>query len=449
MPVAKKTKKKALKKVPAAKSRNKMAALVKRMKEKNGSMDTATGAAAAWRYIDFIDPKTQMPCITQEYLFGARGLLAGRILQARARFSQGKSSWMYLQYAAAQLMDAAFCLHMETEGAAPPPDYVASIGVNPDELLMAEVQSLSQCLATVDEMICEIRGGFGGTISQAGNVLKTKYTDPFDPDMKSPILVGIDAISSLGGSKAGDADVVDLEKTAQIAYHTKKLREYFRDRVQRFRATQTLLMLASHETANINTGPARFGGGGSGDKSSLAQEAIGIQASFAMDFNLSKWWDPSRGVQLGSKIQLHTFKNKISPRYRKVDLFLTEKTGFDLVKTDVEFLLSHPASPFAGMEDAGGKQLLYRHAHGITCRPLRDKSFKDEEEFLRALNDNEDLLMSLKENMRIRGHGFDFETNLAPEAPDDPLEAEKLDEKIEKAIETGEIEETPEEVTND
>ena len=73
----------------------------------------------------------------------------------------------------------------------------------------------------------------------------------------------------------------------------------------------------------------------------------------------------------------------------------------------MEFLLKHPESPFT-------KEELYRHSQGITCKPLSNKSFKTDEEFLRALYENTDTLHVIREGLRIRGFGFDFEAKYTP-----------------------------------
>lgn len=389
--------------------------LIAQMKEANGdsSITTVSAAMNSWRYLDFLNPQAKLPCLTLEWLFGARGLLAGRIMQLRATFSKGKSSFMYLQYAAAQALSAGFCLHIETEGAGSPADYVASFGCNPHELMMQEIESLEECMAKVDEIICRIRGGFDGTISAEGRELKTKFTDPIDPGKASPILIGIDSLSSLGTEAGVGLDIADATKTGQISFHTNKLREYFRNRVGRFRDTQALLMITSHETAKIETGFKKSFGGP--QKTSLAQEAIGIHGTYGIDLDLKAWNDENRG-RIGDIVSIKTFKNKISPRGRGIELFLAWNQGFDLIKTDANFLLNHPASPFT-------KEQLYRHGRGITCKPLGEKPYPNEEELIRALYDNKDLLASIRETMRIRGFGFDFERRYQDlpdaEEPDD------------------------------
>ena len=369
----------------------------------NGDIYTAQEMLNTWRYVDFVNPTAKLPCISMEWLVGARGLLAGRILQLRATYSKGKSSTMYLIYAAAQMMSNAFCYHVETEGAAAPPDYIESFGCNPADLAIDELASLEDCLGRLDEVVAEIRGGFGGGKTTDGRPKKSIYTDPLDPGMLAPIVAGIDSLSSLGLQDTVNEDIADMTSTPALAQHSRKLRDYLRRRVARFKQAQMLLMLTSHETAKIATGRS-FGGP---QKSALAQEAIGIHATYIMDVNASKYVDKATGNQLGDVVTLTTSKNKLSPKNRALGMYLEWNKGFDLIKTDVEFLLSHAASPFT-------KEECYRHSQGITCKPLQAKSFKSEEEFLRAFYSNQDLVMSIRERMRIRGCGLEFEAKYTP-----------------------------------
>ena len=391
---------------------SKQSALLARLRENSESINSARGAMDSWRYIDFINPATGHPSIALEWLFGSRGLLAGRIMQLRAKFSKGKSSFMYLIYAAAQRTSEAFCFHVETEGAGAPADHIESFGCDPNDLIVAEIPSLEECLAQVDEVICTVRGGFGGGINATtGRATKSKFTDPIDPNNESPIVVGIDSLSSLGTETAVEVDIANVGSTAALSYHTRKMREYFRNRVGRFKDTQTLLLLASHETASIQTGRGGFGGGGS-SKTSLAQEAIGIHATYGVDLESYSYSDKD-GNRIGDRVKMHTFKNKISPRGREMDLYLVWGAGFDLGKSDIEFLMSHPMSPFAPVN---GQKILYSHAHGITCKPLSDKSFKTPQEFLDAFYGNEELLAATREALRIRGFGFAFEVEAGLES---------------------------------
>ena len=401
---------------------SRQAAFLQRMKDNGSGIQSASELMKSWKFVDFFNPKTGLPSISLEWLYGARGLLAGRIIQFRAKYSKGKSSFMYLMYACAQQRHDAYCLHVETEGASAPADYIAAFGANPGTLAVDEIESLEECIEKIDTTVCEVRGGFEGMISDEGRKLKTKFTEPLDPDNVCPIVIGIDSLSSLGIKAGVGVDVMDAADTPQISYHSKKLREYFRNRVGRFRDTQTLLMLASHETGKIELGKRSFGGSGS-DKTSLAQEAVAIHATYGADLDNRPWVDKAAGRQVGDIITMYTFKNKLSPRNRKLELYLVSGQGFDLTKTDVEFLMNHPASPFAVPEEPGEKnnekKPLYRSAHGIHCKALQEKPFKSDEEFLRAFYANEEILKGCREVMRVRGYGLEFERKYVPPDLDD------------------------------
>ncbi len=388
-------------------------ALLARLKANHDNVDTATTAMEGVRYVDVWNPVQDIPSIAQEYLVGARGWLAGRICQERATFSKGKSSFMYLQYASAQRRHGGYCLHVETEGAASPADWVASFGCNPDELIMVESRSLDECLGLIDETVCEIRGGFGGMAGESGRVAKTKYVDPLDPDMAHPIVIGVDSLSQLALEDRVSQDVADMSRASQPGVMARKMREWFRLRVQRMHQAQACLFLTTHETQKIATGPAAFAGP---QKTSVAQEAVGIAATYAYDVRVSKWKDNRTGSILGNETTFSCFKNKWSGdkfggSVREVTLYLDIGHGFDLVHSDAEFLIKHPNSPFSARTGAFDQSKApVRNSQGVKCPLLSDRTYRTDEEFVRAFYANEDLLMSCRQALRLRGFGFDFET---------------------------------------
>lgn len=363
----------------------------------------ASEAMADWRYIDWINPLTSLPCLSLEWLFGARGLLAGRIAQLKGKFGVGKSSLMWLVYASAQrLVDGAFCFHSETEGALPPPDYIASYGCDPQLLAINQPKSLEDCFETIDEALASIRGGLGGSKNpETGRQMKTKYDDPMDPKCVRPIVVGIDSFSSLGVESKVQEDILDMRKSASLGEHARKLSEYMRDRCDRFRSAQALMLLATQEKVKINTGMPSYMAGD--NKTTLAESPIGFHSTYSVEITSHKYI--VEGNDIGDRISLFTTKNKISDKHKSLDLYLIRNKGFDLIKADTDFLVKHPASPFG--------DTIQRTAHGIKC-PLSDKLFKSDEEFLRTLYADKDMVMAFREKMRIRGFGFDFETKYMP-----------------------------------
>lgn len=389
-------------------------ALLERLRQNRGNVETAATIMSSARYIDVWNPVADIPSIAMEYLVGAKGWLAGRICQERATFSKGKSSFMYLQYAAAQKRTGAYCMHVETEGAASPADWVASFGCDPEELIMVESKSIDDCLGLVDETVCQIRGGFGGMAGDSGRVSKTKFTDPLDREMEHPIMIGIDSLSQLDQEEKVERDVADMSRTSQPGYIAKKMREWFRIRTQRLHEMQASLFLTTHETAKIATGPMA---GLGPQKTSVAAEAIGINATYAYDLRVSKWKNASTGDIIGNETTFTCFKNKWSGDkfggvIREVPLHLRVGHGFDLVHSDAEFLIKHPNSPFAeraGLFDRA--QVPQRTSAGIKCLLLSDRTFRSEEDFVRAFYANTDLLMACREALRLRGFGFKFESS--------------------------------------
>ena len=417
--------------VPSGAPIRKGSALLERLRANHSNVDTSASAMERVTYVDVWNPVKDLPSIAMEYLIGAKGWLAGRICQERANFSKGKSSFMYQQYAAAQKRHGAFCMHVETEGACSPADWVASFGCDPEELIMSETKSLDECLALIDEVVCEIRGGFGGSVGDSGRASKTKYTDPLDPDMVHPIMIGVDSLSQLAQEEKVNQDVADMSRTSQPGIMARKMREWFRLRVQRMRQCKACLFLTSHETQKIATGPAAFAGP---QKTSVAQDAVGISATYAYDFSAKDQYDPRTGDKTGSEVNLKCFKNKWSGdkfggATREVKLNLVNGHGFDLVHSDAEFLIKHPCSPFAekfGLFERN--QVPVRTSAGIKCPLLSDKSFKSEEDFIRAFYANEDLLMCCRQALRLRGFGFDFETSWKNSPPEEVVKEEENNE---------------------
>ena len=389
-------------------------ALLERLRKNHSNVGTAASLTEEVRYVDVWNPVADLPSITMEYLVGAKGWLAGRICQERAQFGRGKSSFMYLNYGAAQKRTGAYCLHVETEGAPSPADWVASFGCDPDGLFMASQNSLDGCLEFIDEFICEIRGGFGGMAGDSGRVSKTKFDNPEDPDMVHPIMIGVDSLSQLDSEEKVERDIANMGKAAQPGYVAKKLREWFRLRTQRMYDKQACLFLTTHETTKVQTGPMA---GIGPQKTSVAADAIAIAATYAYDLRVGKWKNPSTGEVVGKESTFSCFKNKWSGDYcngvlREAPLHLRAGAGWDLIHSDAEFLIKHPNSPFAerlGLFERN--QVPQRTSAGIKCPLLSDKTFRSEEEFIRAFYANEDLLMACREALRLRGFGFKFESS--------------------------------------
>lgn len=388
-----------------------MASLLARMAETASGLhaSTAVDYARSWRYLAFMDPKTGLPSIAHEYLLGAAGFRAGTVNQFRALFAKGKSSLCMLEYASAFRNGGAWCAHLETEGAGMSASRIAQFGMDPGQLAIPDkVDSFEDAVSFIDTFRCIIRGGDGGSINELGRKSATKFKaeDAEDPDCLKPILIGVDSLSALGKDDNTRLDVTDMAKTQQISWMTVKIREWMRQKAQVYQKQLVTLFLTTHETQKIQMGPMAMLGGPK--KTSIAGDAIGMYDTVGIDFDASPWRGKDNGIK-GTEIKLKVFKNKLSMAGRNVSMFLTVEDGFDLIHTDAEFLLGK-SSPFS--EGAGifkGANLCKRDAWGIICKPLGDKRFKTEEEFVRAFYDNKEILDTVRDGLRIVGYGLPHE----------------------------------------
>jgi len=391
-------------------------------------VSTASQLYKELKWIPFIDPKTGVPCITLSWLIGCKGFPTGRITQLRASYSAGKSSFLYYLYACALRGQTdedvkAWVGHIETEGAPNPPDYIKCFGLNPDSFVYMSANSLATVFSLLDTFVCNVRGGFGGSIGDSGRVRKTTFTNAWDAANKYPIILGVDSFSALGDKKEASQDVLDISNAGAMAYVSRELRRYLRDRQQRFARTDTSLFVTSLETAKVASGPMAYGGP---QKSALGQEALAGAMSFGLEVSDRKWNE--NGVEVGSIQGLKTFKNKFAPRWRSIDLYREGLGGYSIVDTDVNFLLTHPESPFMpgkALNKEGNVPAPSRSGGYIRCPLLNNqKSYRSKEEFMHDLHENQDLLMAIMEGLRVRGYGFDFETNYSFQETDEPDPAE-------------------------
>lgn len=408
---------------------NKAGLLANRLKKFVPDAITAGEFTKGYKYIDLIDPKTRNPALALQYLFGARGIVRGRLTNMIAKGSCGKSSFMYFVYACAQLMEGgAWCAHAETEGAPAPADFIASYGADPDDLLIGDPRSFDDMTSWVDTLEAQVRGEWGGGVSdKTGKSVKSKFTDPVDPNCDHPLVIGIDSISVLGKDSEVMVDVADTSKDRRIAGLAKSAREYFGARLKRFNLRDTSMFVASQETKDIRTD--MFSPKGS-DVTCKAYEALFIHSTYVLLMSTRKWCDKEAPyTQWGDIITLYTDKNKVSARHKKIDLYLKHNHGFDMVATDLNWLRTHNASPFRdpNLTDKYGE--IRMHGGRYKCEYIHPEYFPDAESFLSALYSNEEAMRNIREDLRLRGYGFDFETKYSTDIDSDFNEEKEIPEK--------------------
>ena len=432
-----------------AKEDNLMAAVLSGFKaagiDTEGSVTTITDYYADTKYIDMIDPVKGRPCLTMEWLLGARGFPAGKVYQLRAAFSAGKSSFLYYVYGCAlhgsknQNDRKAWVAHIETEGAPNPPDYVAQFGFDPSLFLYMKANDLNDLFKKIDTFDMALHGGRDGTINpETGRAAKSKFTkeNALDPDMEKPAIVGVDSLSNVGSDAGGD--FVDLDKSEKPGGDSKDVRRFMRAREQDYDNHKLTLFLTTHETTEIKTGP---GAGYGGPKATARnQMAIGMALTVAISTKDYPWKGGKEGKEvLGSKQILTTFKSKLAPRNRTVTLFRKSLGGYDMAETDLQFFMGDPKNnncennpflPGGFLCPEGAKCGITKVRGGYSAPMISDKVFKTADEFVEALYSDEERLRKIRELLRIRGFGFDFETKYTmPEEEERTIEESEEDEQ--------------------
>ena len=419
----------------------------------DGSVMTITDYYDKMRYIDMMDPVKGRPCLAMEWLLGARGFQAGKVYQLRAKFSAGKSSFLYYVYGCALHGSKAddrkaWVAHIETEGAPNPPDYVAQFGFDPSMFLYMKANDLNDLFKKIDTFDMALHGGRDGTLNpETGRVAKSKFTkeNALDPDMEKVSIVGVDSLSNVGSDAGGD--FVDLDKSEKPGGDSKDVRRFMRAREQDYDNHQLTLFLTTHETTEIKTGPAGYGGPKATARNQLA---IGMALTIGIETKDYPWKDEKTKEVLGSRQMLTTFKSKLAPRNRTVTLFRKSLGGYDMAETDLNFFMgdSHnnnctqnPFLPGGFLCPEGAKCGITRVRGGYSAPLVSDKVFKTADEFVEALYSDAERLKHIREHLRIRGFGFDFETKYTmPEAEAKPVENEEEQSEEASHGETVEVE---------
>ena len=305
---------------------------------------------------------------------------------------------------------------------------------DPRLFLHIKTNDLNDMFKRIDTFDMALHGGRDGTINpETGRLVKSKFSkeDALDPEMTKPTIIGIDSLSNVG-SDAGE-DFVDLEKSERPGGDSKDVRRFFRAREQDYDRHQVTMFVTTHETTEIKTGGAGYGGPKSTARN---QKALGMALTIALDTLDVEWKGGKEGKEvLGSKQYLKTFKSKIAPRNRKIVLFRKELGGYDMAETDLQFFLGDPKNnnckdnpflPGGFLCPEGAKCGITRVRGGWSAPMVSDKVFKTADEFIEALYSDAERLRKIRELLRIRGFGFDFETQYSIPEVDDDSEGEGL-----------------------
>jgi len=365
---------------------------IKKLYDKKDKNKLSTLGSSQIRWIDFLDPKTGMPCLPLEYLWGCRGIVPGRMLKIEAEEGIGKSAYVTLCYGIGQRAQAN-CLHLEAENAIAPRDFIASFGCNPDQVLNVELEtkSIEACFNEIDYRTEKIR----------------------ELDPTSPIMVGVDSVSAFGaGDAATDAaqDISAAGGGGGLGLHARFLSRWIRDRWTAVARRDAFVMVIAQVREKINTGMPQHGGGP--QKTTIAARPLNFTSSFRLDLSSGKLRDKD-GNDYGEIVHLKTIKNKLSRKGKKVDIPLVWDHGFDMAYALVELLVTLTKKEPLKLVD--GRALKVERVGPWIKAPLvseKNISTSNNAMFAEKFYSNTDLLMAVRETLAIRGFGFKFETDL-------------------------------------
>lgn len=350
----------------------------------------------SWKFIDFLDPKTNLPALGLEHLFGTRGLLCGRSYKIEAGEGVGKSTFCFLMYGAAQLRHDATCIHLESEMATQQESYIEQFGADTEKILQTQPGSLRDALYALVE--------FG---NQAKEV---------EGREKIPTLISLDSVSGFSSDEdlAGEATTAD--NVGGLGYHARKMSAFFRDYGYWLQDKDVALMMTAQLREKINTG---FGYSGSQDaETTIAGRPIDYHSTGILQMTSTKLWEDENGGTAGkkrdsgNKITLKLRKNKLAGRGRIVPpVMLRPDEGFDFLMHNYElFRMYDEQLRF----DDNGKALLQIDMRGswLTCEKYGHKSQGQDgmRELAEKVLQDEETVMRIRERLRIYGFGFDFET---------------------------------------
>lgn len=360
--------------------------------KKDSSYGSISDTTKNYRWIDFIDPKNNCPALLLEWLWGGRGMLAGRMLKIDAPEGSGKSSYLMLQYAMAQKTNDAFCILEETEHAIQPPDYIASFGADPDRIVLPQmdVRSLENLFKDIDCVCAQIRSDV-------------------DPEKKVPIVVGLDSISAAGTEDGIEEESFDMSK-GSLGEHARVVSKWFRDRFGIIAGMDTLLVIIAQQREKINSGG--FARPGETKTTTIAAKPLDYHASYRLTMYNSPIKESGR--EIGATVNMTVKKNKVSGKGKTCSVPLYWGRGFDLQSPCVELLARSPVTL------PSGDVFQIDQSSYVKCPMLNfsERSCPEAKlDLMRAIYANEPLLMGLREALQVRGFGFSFE-NWKPVNPD-------------------------------
>lgn len=393
-------------------------------KEHLGGVGFKTLADIEWNWIDFADPILHTPCLLLEWLWGCRGYLSGRMMKIEAMEGVGKSSLLMMTYGFAQQTSKAWCIHAEGESALAPADFNASFGCDPAAIMRMDLEkrAIDECFNKIDWMAYGIRRP----------PANDKDTMIIDPEGLYPIVVGVDSVSSFGASANMEDDGAALASgQAGLGLHSRFLSQWFRDKWSLQEKRKMFLMCVTQLREKIVMGgfPGQPPPPKTDEGTTIASKPLNYHASYRLEMKSRQFrfkGGDSVGPQVGEIVTMKTTKNKLSPKGKTADVRLLWDKGWDLATATITklYTLGTLELPSGGKFEverngagsqgayleipAAGIKVAYRGGEDGTEYP------KACAEAVQLLYQKSDLLMSVREALRIRGYGFKFEQNYMP-----------------------------------
>jgi len=345
-----------------------------------------------YRFLDFCDMRRDRPCLPLEYVYGTRGLMTGKLIKYEAKEGDGKSSSIFMNYGMFQRRGGAYVVHLESEEAPPPADFMHHLGCDPDQVLIEHPSDVGNCFERIEDWMTKIR------------------TD-IDPKKEHPIVISVDSISGLAGKDPNDKKAKGGDS---LSMHSRAISKWFRDKIELLTKHDTVLLCSGQLKANIKI--ASFGGGGGGRKNkesvTIAEAPIAYHATWVVELYHNRYWVDGIG-DMGEVITIKCIKNKQGDPQRQAKVRLLRpkhaegKVGWDWDEANKDLFFGNPTTkklcwPNDEATSGGG---WYRHKD-----ILENKNFRWDD-FIEEIYKREDILMDVRNNLRIRGFGLPFETD--------------------------------------
>jgi hypothetical protein len=381
-----------------------MKAMHKASEDSKNRVYAGSKANEQFRYLDFWDILRERPCLPLEYVYGTRGLMTGKIVKYEAKEGDGKSSNIFMNYGMFQKTGGAYVVHFESEEAPPPADFMSHLGCNPDEVLIEHPTDVVNCFDRIEEWMKKIRSDI-------------------DPKQDHPIVLSVDSISGLAG-KDPDAKKKPGEKKKssgnELSLHSRAISKWLRDKGSLLTTNQTALLCSGQLKANIKI--SSFGGGGgrkNKESVTIAEAPIAFHATWVIELYHNRYWVDGVG-DMGETITIKCIKNKQGDPYRtaKVKLIRSKFTegavGWNWDDANKDLLFGNPTTKKMCWpnDEAASVSGWYKH------QDINDNKNMRWDEFIEELYKREDILMEIRNNLRIRGFNLPFETEYSLKGKD-------------------------------